>query len=127
MNVPVLIVEDEGLIQLLLHETLAEAGFDVAAAGNGKDAFAMLDKEEADYRALITDVNLPGKITGWDIAKHAREVNDAFPVIYLTGASAHDWASKGVPNSILIPKPFAPAQIITAVSQLLNAASANFG
>jgi len=42
---------------------------------------------------------------------------------YMTGASADDWASKGVPNSILLTKPFAPAQLLTAVSQLLNGSS----
>jgi hypothetical protein len=38
----------------------------------------------------------------------------------MTGASAHDWGSKGVPNSVLLTKPFANAQVVTAVSQLLN-------
>jgi hypothetical protein len=42
-------------------------------------------------------------------------------VVYMTGASADDWGSKGVPNSVLINKPFAPVQVVTAVSQLLNA------
>jgi len=30
------------------------------------------------------------------------------------------WPSKGVPNSILVPKPFAAAQLVTAVSSFLN-------
>jgi hypothetical protein len=33
---------------------------------------------------------------------------------------AHDWAALGVPNSVLIKKPFAPAQALIAVSQLMN-------
>jgi hypothetical protein len=36
----------------------------------------------------------------------------------MTGASADQWAANGVPNSILLEKPFAPAQLVTAVSQL---------
>jgi hypothetical protein len=43
------------------------------------------------------------------------------PVVYITGASGNQWPSHGVPNSILLQKPFAPAQLVTAVSQLLNA------
>jgi hypothetical protein len=39
----------------------------------------------------------------------------------VSGDSAEDWGSKGVPNSIMLAKPFAPAQLVTAVSQLLNA------
>ena len=42
-------------------------------------------------------------------------------MIYMTGDSANEWRSRGVPNSLLIIKPFAPAQVVTALSQLLNA------
>jgi hypothetical protein len=38
----------------------------------------------------------------------------------MTGAGSDQWPSHGVPNSILLTKPFAPAQLVTAVSQLLN-------
>jgi hypothetical protein len=41
-------------------------------------------------------------------------------VIYVTASSAEEWASYGVPNSILIPKPFARAQLISAIASLLN-------
>jgi hypothetical protein len=48
-----------------------------------------------------------------------REKEPAFPVVYMTCAAADDWASQGVPNSILLQKPFASAPG-TAVSQPLN-------
>jgi hypothetical protein len=32
------------------------------------------------------------------------------PVVYITGDSTHDWSSKGVPDSVVIAKPFAPAR-----------------
>jgi DNA-binding NtrC family response regulator len=54
------------------------------------------------------------------LAQHAREIDPEFPVVYMSGASAADWASKGVPNSIMLEKPFAPAQLVTAVANLLN-------
>jgi CheY-like chemotaxis protein len=74
------------------------------------------------FRALVTDVNLGvGKLTGWDVARRAREVTQDLAIVYMTGDSAGEWASRGVPNSILLTKPFAPAQLITAVSQLMNA------
>jgi hypothetical protein len=44
----------------------------------------------------------------------------------MTGKSGHDWASKGVPNSVLLTKSFANAQVVTAISQLLHAVSAEF-
>jgi len=45
-------------------------------------------------------------------------------VVYVSGGNPQDWASLGVPGSTMITKPFAPAQIVTAVSALLNAADA---
>jgi hypothetical protein len=42
-------------------------------------------------------------------------------IVYMTGDSAGEWAARGIPNSILLTTPFAPAQLITAVSQLMNA------
>ncbi len=71
----------------------------------------------------MTDINLPGKFSGWDLARHAREINDTLPVVYMSGGSAHEWASQGVPNSQIMPKPFAVAQVVTAVTQLINAAA----
>lgn len=119
----IFVVEDDELIRDLLEEALTDGGFTVALAATGEEAITMLDANGADYSALITDVNLPGKASGWDLAKHAREINDTLPVIYMSGASAHDWASKGVPKSQLMPKPFAVAQVVTAVSQLINEAA----
>jgi DNA-binding response OmpR family regulator len=61
---------------------------------------------------------------GWEIAERAREIDPEFPIVYMTGGDADEWASKGVPNSVLLTKPFAPAQLVTAVSQLLNTGKA---
>jgi CheY-like chemotaxis protein len=83
----------------------------------------MIESRVVKFSALVTDVNLKGPMMGWEIARLVRQIDPAFPVVYMTGAAADDWASEGVPNSILLNKPFAPAQLVTAVSQLLNAGS----
>jgi CheY-like chemotaxis protein len=51
------------------------------------------------YRALVTDINLPGTMDGWEVARHAREIDPEFPIVYMTGASADEYGSQGVPNS----------------------------
>ncbi|MET4328533.1 putative nucleotidyltransferase [Bradyrhizobium sp. i1.15.2] len=61
-----------------------------------------------------------GKLTDWDVAKQAREINPEMPLVYMTGAGADRWPSHSVPNSVLVSKAFAPAQVVTAVSQLLT-------
>ena|SRR5450631_3325695 len=100
---------------------MAEAGFEIVIASSGEQAMELLDSSEGKFRALVTDINLGrDKLSGWEVARHAREIDPAFPVVYTSGDSAEDWASKGVPHSIMLAKPFAPAQLVTAVSQLLN-------
>jgi len=117
----VLVAEDDQLVQGTVEEALTEGGFEIALAATGEEAITLLKGNHTEYRALVTDINLAGKLDGWDVARAAREIDPAFPVVYMTGAAADEWASKGVPNSILLSKPFAPAQLVTAVSQLLNA------
>jgi DNA-binding response OmpR family regulator len=121
--VVILVVEDDQLMQDVLKDILTEGGFAAAIAQSGEEAAALLKGKKTEYRALVTDINLRGKLDGWEIARRAREIDPNFPIIYMTGAAADVWPSKGVPNSILLNKPFAPAQLVTAVSQLLNAAS----
>ena len=121
MELPIiLVVEDDQLIQSLVEETLGDGGFETAIAASGEEALSLLQDHKGKYRALVTDINLTGKMDGWEVAQHAREVEPDFPVVYMSGAAAADWTSKGVPNSIMLAKPFAPAQLLTAVSNLLN-------
>ena len=117
----ILVVEDDQLVQGMVEESLADGGFDVAIAASGEEAVALLKTKATSYRALVTDINLPGRVDGWEIARLAREIVATIPVVYMTGAAGDEWPSKGVPESIPLTKPFAHAQLVTAVSQLLNA------
>ena len=118
-------VEDEAMILMMVETALQEGGFKVETASSAEEAIKMFDVPDVRYRALVSDINLhSGKLTGWDVARHAREVIPDIPVVYMTAANADEWTSQGVPNSVLVNKPFAPAQIITAVAQLLNTGGA---
>ena len=117
----ILVVEDDDLMQAMIQEAMTDGGFEIGLAPTGEQAVTLLTEAEGKYVALVTDINLLGRIDGWQVAKHAREIDPQFPIVYMTGASADAWGANGVPNSILLTKPFAPAQLLTAVSQLLNA------
>ncbi|MCC8941674.1 response regulator [Bradyrhizobium sp. Arg68] len=115
----ILVVEDDYLNAEMVREALSDGGFQTEVVTSGQEALALLD-DNHKYRALVTDINLQDEHTGWQVAKRARELFADLPVVYMTGAAADEWASRGVPNSVLLNKPFAPAQVVTAVSQLLN-------
>jgi DNA-binding response OmpR family regulator len=117
----VLVIEDDQVIQSLIDDALCDGGYEPAIAASGEEAVTLLKGGQTEYRALVTDIDLAGRIDGWQVARAAREIDPGFPVIYVTGASADDWAVHGVPNSVLLTKPFAPSQLVTAISNLLNA------
>lgn len=118
----ILVIEDEDVIQILVEDALTEAGFAVDIVASGEEALQLFGAGDKVYKALVTDIGIKGEMTGWDVAAKTREANPALPVVYMSGAHAEGWASKGVPNSIMLTKPFAPAQLVTAVAQLLNSA-----
>ncbi len=117
----ILVVEDEQALQDFVRDALSDGGFDTMVVASAEDALMLLSSGVVRYWALVTDINLKGEMNGWDLARRVRETDPAFPVVYMTGAAADQWPSLGVPNSILLAKPFAPAQLVTAVSNLLNA------
>jgi DNA-binding response OmpR family regulator len=119
----VLVVEDDADIQVLVEEALSDGGFQPTVTASGEEAIMLLRDGKSRYRAVVTDINLHGTRGGWEVARIAREIDPAMSVIYMTGTDGADWTSKGVPHSVLLTKPFAPAQLVTAISTLLNAGS----
>jgi len=119
-----ILVAEDYQIQEMLEEALTEAGFRPQILSSAEEAATLLKSGIHEFRALVSDVNLKGRTSGWDLARLVRERDPVFPVIYMTGAAAHEWAKLGVPNSILLTKPFAPAQLVTTISQLLNTGGA---
>jgi two-component system cell cycle response regulator CpdR len=116
-----LLVDDEAVIAAMLEDALREAGFDVRTVHDGATAVRALEENPEGFRALLTDIRLPiNGPGGFDLAHRARELSPTIAVVYMSGASAVEWASKGVPKSVMLQKPFAIAQLVTAVASLLN-------
>ena len=121
----VLLVDDEFFIASMVEDALTDAGFSVTCAASGDEAIATLNAPDQNFAGLITDIRMPGDADGWDVARHARDHQPAFPVVYMTGDSAIDWGANGVPNSVLIQKPFSTGQIVSAISMLLHDGTPN--
>jgi CheY-like chemotaxis protein len=122
LEVLMLLVEDEPLVMDVLGEALADGGYEVIKSHSGTEALREIEADASRFRAIITDIRLGAGPDGWAIAQRARELVPNMPIVYMSGDSTHEWASKGVPGSIMLAKPFAPAQLITAVSGLVTAA-----
>ena len=80
----VLVIEDDPDI---LEDALTEGGFEPAIAASGEEAVTLLKGGLSKYRALVTDLNLKGRMDGWEVAKQSREIDPAFPIVYITGTA----------------------------------------
>ncbi|MCR5875045.1 response regulator [Phenylobacterium sp. J426] len=119
----VLAVDDEALVLEVIQAALEDGGYGVRTAASASEAIAILEMDRArDLHGLVTDVRLKGGRSGWEVASRARQLNPSLPIVYVTGDSSHEWASKGVPLSVIVTKPFAPAQIVVALASLANQA-----
>lgn len=116
----VLVVEDEPLILLDLESALEEAGFLVVGVPSAQAAIEAFEEEPDKFTALLSDIRLGAGESGWALARHVRRANPTLPVVYISGDSAPHWGAEGVPESVMITKPFFLPQIITALSTLLN-------
>jgi DNA-binding response OmpR family regulator len=115
----ILVVDDDATIQSIIEDTLSDGGFSARLASSGEEAIALL--ATAQFQVLVIDISFGSDhVKGWPVARRARAFNPNLPVIYITGGSTDDWSIHGVPNSLLLTKPFAPVQLLTAVSLLLN-------
>lgn len=120
---PILVVEDEALIRISLVDALEAGGYTVIDCSDGASAILYIDSS-TELCGLATDIRLGAGPTGWEVAHHARKKYPEIAVVYMTGDSAADWTAEGVPNSVLLQKPFAEAQMLTALSTLMIARGA---
>jgi CheY-like chemotaxis protein len=121
----VLLVEDEPLVLLVAQDALEAGGYNVVPVQLASEALDVLHSRFAELSGLVTDIRLPGGSDGWEIARRARELRADLPVVYTTADSAADWPAKGVPNSVVVQKPYAGAQLLTALSTLVTKADTN--
>lgn len=114
----VLVVEDESEVREILMEFLHEAGFEVFEAATADAAVPLLESERP--RLLVTDINLPGRLDGMDLAFAARRIDHCIPLIFISGRPAKLAESRGFadPAAFLL-KPFSFATLLGSIERLM--------
>jgi DNA-binding NtrC family response regulator len=126
MSPLILVADDETAIAEIVRDALEDGGFDVRVCASGADALKAIEELSDGLAGVVTDIRIGAGPDGWTIARRARELHGGLAVIYMSGDSAADHTSQGVPDSVMIQKPFALVQIVTAVASLLNGAPVSY-
>lgn len=112
----VLVVDDDLLLLEVMAAVLRDNDYEVLVANTGVTAIEVLERAAHVLLAVITDIDLGSGWSGWNLGRLARRLNPALSVIYMSGESRGDWASEGVPNSVMLAKPLAPAAVLNALA-----------
>ena len=80
----VLVVEDDFFVRYDIAGCLREAGYAVIESESGEEALALC-KSGISIGMIVTDINLGGSASGWDVAKRFRSEQPDMLVVYISG------------------------------------------
>ena len=100
----VLLVDDNARVRLLLEKMLQSLGHSVSTSADGSQALSLLAEQKFDL--LITDVLMPGSLSGTELASKVRAQHPKLPILLISGfAEAPDLEFP------LLAKPFTVSQL----------------
>jgi DNA-binding NtrC family response regulator len=114
----VIVVEDEPFIRLEAETLFEEAGLAVASFHTADHALAHIEAHALEVSVLFTDVQLPGKVNGLDLANLVANSWQWIEVLVTSGQPAGNDAR--LPHKArFFPKPWNADEIVTAVQTAL--------
>ena len=119
-NETVLVVEDDAMVRDFVVQQLQQLGYRTRLAGNGREALAALD-DGAGIDLLLTDVILPGALTGKQVADAAQRRRPDLKVLFMSGYTENAIVHHGRldPGVLLLPKPFRATDLARMVRRAI--------
>jgi CheY-like chemotaxis protein len=115
-KVRILVIDDEKDIRELIADILTMNKFEVEVATNGREGVRLFKGKKFDL--VFTDLGMPG-MSGWQVAKEIKKINDKTPVALITGwqikSDGAELKAKGV--DLMINKPFKVEQVLRLVQE----------
>jgi DNA-binding response OmpR family regulator len=113
----ILVVEDEDNIREMIVEVIRDEGFEIIEATSADAAIGLLDL--AGLGLVVTDINLPGRLDGIDLAFAARQAHPGIPVIFMSGRPAKLEEANRVANPVgFLAKPFRFTRLVENIQRL---------
>ena len=119
----VLVVDDDHDVREVTVAALTDAGFDTHAIDTGHAALDMLGRD-VPIDLMILDYAMPG-LSGADVARRARQMRPALPIMLVTGYAEAGFTTDLPPNVQLLKKPFRVAELLARVRSNLAAGDAS--
>ena len=100
---------------------MGDLGYGVLEAGTGEAALDLL-RENSRINLLLTDMVLPGKLSGGLLAEEAQKIQPGIKVIYMSGYTEKGISHHGRLRSdhIMLQKPFRRAELAGKLRQALD-------
>ncbi len=113
----VLVIEDNEELRELVVNQLASIGYETLDCGSGADALEILLMKEVDI--VLSDVILPGGMTGVDIYRHVQKQYPEKPVLLMSGFAGTAFAAdKNIPaRANILFKPFTKVKLSAALDE----------
>lgn len=117
----VMVVDDEETVRSLIAEVLVDFGHSVVEAGDGASGLEVL-RSDLDIDLLISDVGLPGGMTGRQMVDAARETRPDLKVLFITGYAEQAIFGDGRLNATtqVLTKPFAIEALATRIEAMMK-------
>jgi CheY-like chemotaxis protein len=115
----ILVVEDNAKLRAVTTRQLRELGYAVVEAADAEGAFAALERAPIDL--LLTDIMMPGKLNGPELARAALARIPHLRVIFASGypdaPASEDWLT---PGAKLLTKPYRRDHLARALREVLD-------
>jgi PAS domain S-box-containing protein len=121
-NETILVVEDEASLRELVCTLLRHYGYRVLQASHGKEALEVWRAKSGEIDLLLTDMMMPGGISGWELAGKLQADRPGLKVIYTSGYSV-DLLERGGEfgqGIHFLPKPYQPHVLAKTVRDCLD-------
>jgi CheY-like chemotaxis protein len=119
-NTVVLVVEDEQDLRMVVVDLLEDIGYTVLTAVDGAAGLNIVDSQSR-IDLLVSDVGLPGSISGRQLADTARQRRFDLKVLFITGYDGSTAGSLLLDEGMqVMKKPFSLAAFANAVQGLIN-------
>jgi CheY-like chemotaxis protein len=118
----VLLAEDDTDVRALVRHVLEECGLHVIEASDGHEALKQWGEHRGEIDLLLTDMVMPGGLTGADLADRITAERPGLPVIYSSGYSVNLFSEdRHIRKDInYLPKPYLAHQLAAIITRALG-------